>query len=81
MELKFSHCLIAVLAFSSPPVARALLPNGDCSAEDLTCQLDSDNVVGIISGVQGCNSIDILVGPESAQNLAQAWSFKTRLNF
>ena len=65
MEIKFAHCIIAVLVFVSPPVARALLPNGDCSAEDLTCQLDSDNVVGIISGVQGCNLIDIFVTPEN----------------
>ena len=39
----------AFLLFSS--VTDAVLPNGECFVEDLTCELENNNVIGIISGI------------------------------
>ena len=53
-----------------PSFSTASLPNGECSVLNMTCQLDNDNVVGIINGVtnqQECmdlchdNSTDCIV--------------------
>ena len=39
------------ILFSSVSVTDAALPNGECSVEELTCQLENNNVIGIISGI------------------------------
>ena len=39
-------------------VAMAVLPNGECSATNMSCELESNNVIGIINGVadaEECN--------------------------
>ena len=43
--------LYAIILVSSPNSTLAKLPNGKCSAEDLVCHLQDDNLVGIIEGV------------------------------
>ena len=32
-------------------VALSVLPNGECSADNMTCKLEDNNVIGIINGV------------------------------
>jgi len=45
-------CFNFLLALVSlPSVSYALLPNGECTVLDMTCQLENDNVVGIVNGV------------------------------
>ena len=42
----------ATMALISNPIETfAQLPNGQCSAEDLVCELRDDNLLGIINGV------------------------------
>ena len=46
------NCFNFLLALVSlPSVSYALLPNGECTVLDMTCQLENDNVVGIVNGV------------------------------
>ena len=46
-----NHRLIAILLFL-PSATLALLPNGECSVPDMTCQIDNENVIGIVNGVE-----------------------------
>ena len=44
--------LSATMALIFNPISTsAQLPNGQCSAEDLVCEVQDNNLVGIISGV------------------------------
>ena len=44
--------LSATMALIFNPISTsAQLPNGQCSAEDLACRLQDDNLVGIVEGV------------------------------
>ena len=44
--------LSATMALIFSPISTsAQLPNGQCSAEDLVCRLQDDNLVGIVEGV------------------------------
>ena len=42
---------VSFILFSSVSVTDAALPNGECSVEELTCQLENNNVIGIIGGI------------------------------
>ena len=63
MNTSIILCLAAALSLSS--IAVAILPNGECTADNQSCELESNNVIGIINGVasvdecldQGTNSI------------------------
>ena len=65
MNTSIILCLAAALSLSS--IAVAILPNGECSADNQSCELESNNVIGIINGVasvdecldQGPNSIGL----------------------
>ena len=43
--------ILTVVLMLFPSFTVALLPNGQCSVQDMACQLGSDNVVGIINGI------------------------------
>ena len=40
----------ATILVSNPISTLAQLPNGECSAEDLVCHIQDDNLVGIVEG-------------------------------
>ena len=44
-------CACAVTFLSLASVAVAVLPNGECSASNQTCELEDNNVIGIINGI------------------------------
>ena len=50
MEVKISFPVAVILSIL-PLSTVALLPNGECSVLDMTCQLDNENVIAIISDV------------------------------
>ena len=43
-----NHHVVAILLLL-PSATLALLPNGECSVPDMTCQIDNENVIGIIN--------------------------------
>ena len=49
-RLVFLSATMALLIFN-PISTSAQLPNGQCSAEDLVCRIQDDNLVGIVEGV------------------------------
>ena len=51
MKIKISLISIAVSFAFLPLSTVALLPNGECSVLDMTCQLDNENVIAIIRDV------------------------------
>ena len=49
---------VAAALILFPHVTFGVLPNGECSAEEMVCELDNSNVIGIINGVanaEECN--------------------------
>ena len=51
MDIPLTLRILTALLMLFPSVTLALLPNGQCSVRDMACQLESDNVIGIINGV------------------------------
>ena len=51
MDIPITIRILTALLLLFPSVTLALLPNGQCSVRDMACQLESDNVIGIINGV------------------------------
>ena len=48
-------CARAVTFLSLASVVVAVLPNGECSASNQTCELEDNNVIGILNGI---NSVE-----------------------
>ena len=48
----YSSIILFMATFVSlSSVALSVLPNGECSADNMTCKLEDNNVIGIINGV------------------------------
>ena len=44
------HVAVAITIF--PAATLAVLPNGQCSVEDMTCEFSDSNLIGLLTGVQ-----------------------------